>query len=319
MAFSRNLSFFNRVASRALSTASSPASLSIHVWHSGVMPAVTGQEFQRLSQKDLLSVPGIDTIKIPHAAVELKIDLNHPDISSNMEDVMRCIMVESEKNILNEEGVALSMDMQSEMLTRHKNKPIHSMNAYLSLYPKIGAPRHGSVVRKIGELENSTKPNSEPWATFLFGKFSPELVSRESDFTPQKEEIRETVTLYHLNYEAILQDLSKFILFKCHEDGCITIDGAAKGMRYYMLDLLRDHAATDEIPNMSPEHVCSTVISRVLQKGLGASSYASAVSIAKQKVGHGFALPDLVIEVAKAAKEVENDSTHVHRNSPGIS
>ncbi len=312
MIFNR-LGFMSKpMVSRVMTTITKPAaSLDVHVWHVGRV-SDDQKQFTRMPQKQVLSAPHPDQfVKIPHAACELNIDFQHPDISKSLIDVVRSMLVTSAEYMLSKEGDPLSIKTRENLLVQYQAMPIRSMQVYLSWYPGNLIPGEkvlGVVpIQQVTELERklfSTQKGSETWSQFLFGKHTPNMGSRDSDFNTNHLLNLQTITLYEVDYEAIFLDLSKFILFNCR-DGVISTVNPTDESRYYMLDILRDHVAIDKITDPQPEHVCSTLVARVLRKGLGKENYASAVEIGKKTLGHGYAYPELIFEVAKVAETNE--------------
>lgn len=116
-------------------------------------------------------------------------------------------------------------------------------------------------------------------------------------------------------YSQICPDLSKFIIFECN-DGLITPVGTTDESSYYMQDIMRDHVARDEIIDPKPEHVCSTLVARVLRQGLGVKNYAFFVDAVKQVLGHSYAYPELIFEVAKIAQGIEKNNASKYEDEP---
>lgn len=314
MKLNQRLTLFKNPVIRGMSIGkrSAPASLEVHAWHAGRILS-DNITFQQMSQKEAVFSQSQDdfAIKISHASCEIKIDFLHPHLPKKLIDVAKSILISSEEYTLEKNGEILNLDIREAMLKKYQSMPLTNMHLYLSWYPS-GLINNGSVmgsvpVEKITQIEEKLFPEvteSELWSPYIFGKFSAQLNSRDYDF--KRTDNLTSVILYELDFESILQDLAKFIIFDCN-GGVITAIEPKPESSYYMLDILRDHIAKNEGRFSKSDHVCSTLVARVLRSGLGIDWYKFSVEMATKKLGHGYAFPDLVFETATNAKKIEID------------
>ena len=314
--------FSNTVALRrnVSSFIQTPASLKILIKHAG---REGGDGFQRVDQKRLLkeSIDNGKDFRIPHAACEININLNDPKISSSLREITKSLLVESDRyNEAKEKGGVVSGDILSKIISSYDKASIDNLNLYLSWYPGDDSVSKGAasdfLIESAARLENEVMrryKNLAPSPIFnpansimgmVLGKQKPSLGTKKNDRFTDIEGDTETIVLHDVDYESILKDLNKIVIFGLRE-GVVEVIAAKEETSYYLLALLRDHVSLTDADMMSPDHVCSTLAARVLRQAIGAEKYANFVHEAKQLLGHQRAYPELIYEVAKLAKREE--------------
>lgn len=306
--------FFNNSSRRmALSTLvdPSPISLKVHVWHAGRVSS-DQSNFIRMPQKEaLLNInPSPDLSKISHASCELSINFQHPDIKPNLLSKAKSLLIKSDEYLLSQDGNLLSIDTRREILSKYENSDIKFLNAYLSWYPgNIDAhqrflksiPKENLAILRQGSFSNN---QAVEWLGYIFSKSFPHL--RERNELDDDHRNRETITLREIDAEAILCDLSRFIVFGFDENtGAMTVLKANHESRYFLYDLFSDHVSRDTLSDFKPEHACSSLVARILRNALGDMNYAQFVDAAKVRLGHAYAYPELIYEVTKLAESFE--------------
>ena len=171
-----------------------PASLDVHVWHAGQVLNDSVVTFQRIAQKQVVFNTAVDdaTIKISHAACELKIDFKHPGTPERFTDIAKSMLVQSEEYELRKKGHILTISDRDIILKKYQKLPLHSMHLYLSWYPT--SPRNDQKImgiiplEKLVEIERrliENKNGGDAWIQFILGKHIPTLYSKDQDFLPQ--------------------------------------------------------------------------------------------------------------------------------------
>lgn len=239
-----------------------------------------------------------------HAAAEFKINLKHPGVPCNLT-----------------KKVQKSANMTDENFSK-----LESFYAYVSWFPKSnftmegsqeGLARTGRVMSKeerqgfcVGSVDERLRPIKERMILFLSEEYEAENGSFEDDKLQYGDPAPSRVlSLTDVNFEKIVDDCFKMMDLTVLEQRKLVLTSLLPDATYYGVDMLRDHRKKiDPTIDISPQHVCTTAVMRLIRSGLGYEQYCKIrerVIAENLEVTHGIPIVELTHLIAKEASVEE--------------